>query len=336
MSAAMRTYVEHPNTPILDGFQDLTQPQYGRCLAWLRPAARRRRIIHRDLKPENIYLIPDPEVAAGERTKILDFGIAKLSDDHPDKLSTSTGMLMGTPAYMSPEQCRGLKELDHRSDIYALGCVLFRMLTGQPPFDGEGPGDIISAHIREPAPSPSRYIPDLSASVDALVLRCLAKAPAARYRTMAELAIAIGQLLQQMPGDGVPRAGSPLPLPPMPVNPPRGLAQVTTLGRSSGQFAATDEAEQISRRRSGSNRWIAGIVASVRNRELPRYGWRICSSSHPTGRLYPRMARLRLLQLGGLRPPIWLRRNGDDAGGASGARKLGTPAVPRALADLNI
>ena len=94
-----------------------------RQLAISLAAAHARRIIHRDLKPENIYLIHDPEVASGERTKILDFGIAKLSDEHPDKLNTSTGMLMGTPAYMSPEQCRGLKDLDHRSDIYALGCV---------------------------------------------------------------------------------------------------------------------------------------------------------------------------------------------------------------------
>ncbi|HEX8114392.1 MAG TPA: serine/threonine-protein kinase, partial [Kofleriaceae bacterium] len=113
-------------------------------------AAHAQNIIHRDLKPENIYLVHDGEVASGERSKILDFGIAKLSDDNPGKIKTSTGALMGTPIYMSPEQCRGLATLDHRSDIYSLGCVLFHLLTGRPPFEGEGMGDIIAAHIREP------------------------------------------------------------------------------------------------------------------------------------------------------------------------------------------
>ncbi len=96
-----------------------------RQLASSLAAAHAQHIIHRDLKPENIFLVRDSEVASDERSKILDFGIAKLSDDHPGKIKTHTGTLMGTPVYMSPEQCRGLAEIDHRSDIYALGCVLF-------------------------------------------------------------------------------------------------------------------------------------------------------------------------------------------------------------------
>jgi serine/threonine protein kinase len=104
-------------------------------------AAHAQGIIHRDLKPENIFLVRDAEVASGERSKILDFGIAKLSDEHPGRIKTHTGALMGTPVYMSPEQCRGLPEIDHRSDIYALGCVLFHLITGRPPFEGEGMGD---------------------------------------------------------------------------------------------------------------------------------------------------------------------------------------------------
>jgi serine/threonine-protein kinase len=158
-------------------------------------AAHAQNIIHRDLKPENIYLVHDGEVASGERSKILDFGIAKLSDDNPGKIKTNTGALMGTPIYMSPEQCRGLAELDHRSDIYSLGCVLFHLLTGRPPFEGEGMGDIIAAHIKELAPAPSSRAPEVSPAVDQLVLRCLAKAPADRFQTMLELATAIGQIL---------------------------------------------------------------------------------------------------------------------------------------------
>jgi serine/threonine protein kinase len=168
-----------------------------RQLASSLAAAHAQHIIHRDLKPENIFLVHDGEVASGERPKILDFGIAKLSDEHPSKFKTHTGMVMGTPMYMSPEQGRGLAGIDHRSDIYSLGCVLFHLLTGEPPFDGEGVGDIISAHIREPAPAPSSRVPEIPSSVDALVLHCLAKRPADRFQSMVELATAISSFLPQ-------------------------------------------------------------------------------------------------------------------------------------------
>src|SRR6187549_1750775 len=96
-------------------------------------AAHARGIVHRDLKPDNIFVVSDPAVPGGERTKILDFGIAKLIDDADASHSrTQTGVIMGTPAYMSPEQCRGAGGVDHRTDVYALGCVLFNMLIGHP------------------------------------------------------------------------------------------------------------------------------------------------------------------------------------------------------------
>ena len=207
-------------------------------------AAHAQNIIHRDLKPENIYLVHDGEVASGERSKILDFGIAKLSDDNPGKLKTNTGALMGTPIYMSPEQCRGLANLDHRSDIYSLGCVLFHLLTGRPPFEGEGMGDIIAAHIREPSPAPSSRAPEIAPAIDALVLRCLAKSPDERFQTMHELAAAIGQILPYITSPGAPTKwvyaypGGPTPAPQPQPTPYPGAPQPTPYPGAQPPYAS--------------------------------------------------------------------------------------------------
>ncbi|TMQ14169.1 MAG: serine/threonine protein kinase [Deltaproteobacteria bacterium] len=154
-------------------------------------AAHVRGIVHRDLKPENIFLARDAEVIGGERAKILDFGIAKLLDD--DAGVSQESMVLGTPPFMSPEQCRGAATLEQRSDVYSLGCVLFTMITGRPPF-GEGCGAVLAMHQLEPPPLPSHHAAGVPAVVDHLVLRCLAKDPAERF-TACELARTIGGLL---------------------------------------------------------------------------------------------------------------------------------------------
>jgi serine/threonine protein kinase len=159
-------------------------------------AAHAHGIVHRDLKPENIFLVRDPEVVGGERAKILDFGIAKLTGDHVG-VKTQTSAVMGTPTYMSPEQCRGAGGVDQRSDIYALGCVLFALLTGQPPFNALGAGELIVMHLTEPAPRVSSRVPGVSPAVDDLIARCLEKDPARRFSSGAELAAAIGAQLGQ-------------------------------------------------------------------------------------------------------------------------------------------
>jgi serine/threonine protein kinase len=160
-------------------------------------AAHAAGIIHRDLKPANIFLATDPEMEAGERIKILDFGIAKLIDSGAaGELRTRTGSMMGTPVYMSPEQCRGAGLVDHRSDIYSLGCVLFRMVCGRPPFLAEGIGDIIASHLREPPPWMRDFEPTASPALDAVVQRTLAKPPDARFSSMAELASVLQSLRQ--------------------------------------------------------------------------------------------------------------------------------------------
>ncbi|MBZ0235990.1 MAG: serine/threonine protein kinase, partial [Deltaproteobacteria bacterium] len=157
-------------------------------------AAHAKQIVHRDLKPDNVFLVPDPDMPGGERAKILDFGIAKVSEAQRGTGSkTRTGAVMGTPTYMSPEQCRGAGEVDHRSDIYAIGCILYEMVTGRPPFQAEGIGELIAAHMLMPPDPPTRHNPNLSASTEGLILNLLAKSPAERVQTAGELARLLGQ-----------------------------------------------------------------------------------------------------------------------------------------------
>jgi serine/threonine protein kinase len=157
-------------------------------------AAHAAGIVHRDLKPDNLFMVRDSE-AGGERAKILDFGIAKLSDDDAKRMVTRTGQVIGTPVYMSPEQCGGSPTVDHRADIYSLGCVLFQMLSGRPPFDVAGMYAVISAHLRDTAPSISEVAPHVPPEVNAILVRCLAKKPADRFANRTELQHACDELL---------------------------------------------------------------------------------------------------------------------------------------------
>ena len=154
--------------------------------------AHARGIIHRDLKPDNIFLARDPEVASGERAKILDFGIAMRVGD---RMAVPESSVLGTPAFMSPEQCCGSRDIDQRSDIYSLGCVLFHLVTGRPPFASPESAAMMAMHLRVPTPMPSRYALGIPSAVDQLVLRCMAKDPARRF-TAPALAAAIDALLQ--------------------------------------------------------------------------------------------------------------------------------------------
>jgi eukaryotic-like serine/threonine-protein kinase len=165
-----------------------------RAIARALQAAHEQGIVHRDLKPDNVFLVPDPELPSGERIKLLDFGIAKLAPTAGEVSQTRTGMVMGTPTYMAPEQCRGAGTVDHRADLYALGCVAYQMMCGQPPFVSEGAGDLIARHLYFP-PQPLRSLsPEIPADVDDLVLWLLQKDPAARPATAADLIRAIDKL----------------------------------------------------------------------------------------------------------------------------------------------
>jgi serine/threonine-protein kinase len=154
-------------------------------------AAHAKGIIHRDLKPDNLFVIPEESDAARERVKILDFGIAKLHLLAGDSLKTRTGTLMGTPVYMSPEQCLGTKEVDHRSDIYSLGIIIYEMLAGRPPFISEGFGELLSMHLHDQPGSLREFAPQVTPEVEFAVMRMLAKKPDERYQSMADVRAAL-------------------------------------------------------------------------------------------------------------------------------------------------
>jgi serine/threonine-protein kinase len=213
-------------------------------------AAHARGIVHRDLKPENIFMVRDAEVPGGERPKILDFGIAKLAGQGAG-VKTRTSTMMGTPTFMSPEQCRGAGLVDARSDIYALGCVLYMLLTGRPPFDADGPGEIIAMHLREPPRPPSRYRAGIPAAVDQLVLRCLEKDPAARFPSASDLVMAIAMLIGSTPEPAAALARPPAA--------PAPLRAPTTLSD-----AAAEHRTVISHRsRAITGGLVAGVIAGL-------------------------------------------------------------------------
>jgi eukaryotic-like serine/threonine-protein kinase len=156
-------------------------------------AAHARQIVHRDVKPDNLFLLEDETVTTKLRVKVLDFGIAKLCNDaRSGMVRTQTGTIMGTAQYMSPEQCRGLSaHIDHRTDIYALGIILYEMLCGQVPFVSEGLGDIFMMHMTETPPPLRTLVPEIPVSLERAVLRALAKDPRERFDSMADFARAI-------------------------------------------------------------------------------------------------------------------------------------------------
>ena len=167
-----------------------------RQLAAALGAAHHAGIIHRDLKPDNVFLVPDAAVMGGERVKVLDFGVAKLMDPADDGVNTHSQMMLGTPKYMSPEQARSASTVDHRADIYALGCMLFEMLTGRVPFGGDA-GELLLAHQKTAPPSARLVVSTVPPSIDALIRRMLAKAPDDRPQTMNEVGDALTELTDE-------------------------------------------------------------------------------------------------------------------------------------------
>ena len=171
--------------------------------------AHSRGVVHRDLKPANLMVIE----RRGQQIqlKVLDFGVSKIiSPDYQESLRVSQeGIIFGTPLYMAPEQFLS-KSNDPRSDIYAIGCIAYELLTGAPPFTGKV-SEIVVAHTDREPPPPSQYADDISPELEAAVLRCLEKDPGDRFQTAGDLLAALVPLHPEYEGDGLEDSDVPIP-----------------------------------------------------------------------------------------------------------------------------
>src|SRR5262252_8922226 len=150
-------------------------------------------IVHRDLKPENVYLVPDDD---GEIAKVLDFGVAKYSSDWAVNSVTKTGLLVGTPLYMSPEQARGTKEIDFRADLWSLAVITYQCLTGQLPFLSEGLGDLLAKIMFEPIPVPSHIVPTPPPAFDAWWAQASSREMEYRFQSAKDLSDSLASALE--------------------------------------------------------------------------------------------------------------------------------------------
>ncbi len=145
-------------------------------------------IVHRDLKPENVFLVWDDEEGT-DVAKVVDFGIAKFTDaSQGSASSTRTGSVLGTPYYMSPEQARGLRSIDYRSDLWSVAVIAYRCIVGTLPFEGEAVGDLLVKLCTAPIPVPSQIVPDAPPGFDAWLAKALSREPAERFSSAAQLA----------------------------------------------------------------------------------------------------------------------------------------------------
>ncbi|HWN67202.1 MAG TPA: serine/threonine-protein kinase, partial [Haliangium sp.] len=209
-----------------------------RRLARALDAAHAKGIAHRDLKPDNVFMAVDED--GGCQPKLLDFGIAKLlAEEAPEKFKTRTGAPIGTPQYMSPEQCRG-RGVDHRTDIYGFGIIAYRMLTGVLPFDGEDYMEILLAHLQQEPRPPSTIVSNLPDGVDEAIHWMLQKDPAERPPNLAT-AVRSLETAAEAAGIPLPRASlvaralvvgsSPVPIQ---GTPPVDLAMIESISDEDG------------------------------------------------------------------------------------------------------
>jgi serine/threonine-protein kinase len=200
-------------------------------------------IVHRDVKPANIM------ISKAGAVKVMDFGIARALADGGNSV-TQTAAVIGTAQYLSPEQARG-EQVDARSDVYSLGCVLYELLTGEPPFVGDSPVAVAYQHVREDPVPPSHKHGGISAELDAVVLKALAKNPDNRYQSAAEMR---ADLVRVHSGE---KPEAPKVLTPA----ERTLMMASRPGGRAGAAAASGGYDYSGRRGGPVGRWL--VVASV-------------------------------------------------------------------------
>ncbi len=211
--------------------------------------AHRNGVVHRDVKPGNVLITPSGQV------KVTDFGIARAIEAAPGDNLTQAGTVMGTATYFSPEQARG-QAVDPRSDIYSLGCVLYELLVGRPPFSGDSPIAIAYKHVNETPPSPRQQDPGVPRALEAIVAKCLAKNPANRYPAAEDLRDDLRRFRR-----GADIVAEPVMTPPLDPAATGVLAATDATTAYQGtavQRAAPDEPE-----RRSSPWFVVGILAGL-------------------------------------------------------------------------
>jgi beta-lactam-binding protein with PASTA domain/tRNA A-37 threonylcarbamoyl transferase component Bud32 len=207
-------------------------------------------IVHRDIKPGNVMVTRNGDI------KVMDFGIARAMSDAQATM-TQTAQVIGTAQYLSPEQARG-ERVDARSDLYSTGCLLYELLTGRPPFTGDSPVAIAYQHVRENPVPPSQVDPDVPPWADAIVLKAMAKSPADRYQTAADMRADL-----QRAASGLPVAAAP----PTRADMYQGTRMMGTdpmTGRTSAIPAAADyDGGYDQGRPGGGHRWIPWVLGLV-------------------------------------------------------------------------
>ena len=318
-------------------------------------AAHAAGIIHRDLKPDNIMLMA--RLGEQDFVKVLDFGLAKVFSA-ATAVRTAAGVLLGTPQYMSPEACESKRDIDHRTDIYALGVLLFQMMTGVLPFDGESMGEVLVKQVTALPPEPRGLNPAIPPSVEQILLRCLAKRADARFATMQNLREALldpEAYLRGSPPIAPARSvaaseaivdaktmmaqavhqqktrlatANPLPLP-APVMPVAGQGAPTMLA---------DHGERVPVKRA-----TAGMPALAPPQEFKMNTMRIATplgySSRPPRKVWPVVLVMALLLgiAGGAFTVTWCGHGGGSAkpgsGAVAGGSGIGAAAALTAAAD---
>jgi serine/threonine-protein kinase len=230
-------------------------------------AAHAKGIIHRDLKPENVFLKKSDDDKPV--VKLLDFGLAKSTnkDDLANLAKTRSGQMLGTPLYMSPEQCKN-KGVDHRTDIYALGCMCFELLVGRIPYDADNVAEIITAHLVAEPPRPSKFKPDIPADIDKLLFGMIQKEPEKRP-PLGEIRRLIGMQISRG-SDALAHIASSPYVTPLPgtlsrITPQDGMEKLSSppvKEPSSAGVSLTDD-EMIAALKKGGIPWYFWVAVSV-------------------------------------------------------------------------